>query len=581
MLSPAPRPAPNRNGSWPPFTLGFLAGYGLLGLGLLLLPPTPRSTGLNLLNTAVFIHAGVLACLRGRGDGSERWGWRVIGVGILSQAVNQAWATLHLLRLGVPPPFPGWGDLFSLLSLALIEGGLLAWPLASTSRYERLRKGIDGLGAALAIFLLSWTLALDPLFHRGGASALERGMQVTFFLLNALILGTCAYLGARSPSRFRGPLGWISLGFVVSELQVTLQVPLTLSGAYHLGHPLDLLVLGSILLIFLAPLAPQALEPGGPPAAEITDRSLLALWLPMLPALSALGLVTYGLMVRPDLLDGLVVGLAAALAGLGLLRGVLALRDLQRLSQVLESRVEARTRDLVDMQQAMLRTERMNAMAVLGAGMAHDLNNALATVRTCAELALARLQDGHPPETRDLDHILVAADQSAALTRRLMAYGHAQEVTPTQLCLREELAHLETILRMLLGRHINLRLELGAVQVPVRGTRHQIEQILVNLVANARDAMPQGGDIFIRLSLAMAAGQPIARVEVEDTGEGMTPEVQAQIFNPFFTTKAPGRGTGLGLASVRQLMHDLGGTLAVASQPGVGTTFVLRFPLLT
>jgi len=139
---------------------------------------------------------------------------------------------------------------------------------------------------------------------------------------------------------------------------------------------------------------------------------------------------------------------------------------------------------------------------------------------------------------------------------------------------------METILRMLLGKQITLRLELGDIRVPIIGSRAQIEQIFVNLVANARDAMQGGGAIIIRLSKSSSAGRPLARVEVEDSGEGMTPEVQAKIFSPFFTTKGPGRGTGLGLASVRQLMHDLGGSLAVASQPGVGTTFVLRLPLV-
>jgi signal transduction histidine kinase len=133
---------------------------------------------------------------------------------------------------------------------------------------------------------------------------------------------------------------------------------------------------------------------------------------------------------------------------------------------------------------------------------------------------------------------------------------------------------------MLLGRHIRLRLELGQSSVMILGSRAQIEQISVNLVANARDAMPTDGDIIIRLSKATSGGKPIARVEVEDTGEGMTFETQEKIFSPFFTTKGPGRGTGLGLASVRQIVHDLDGTLALASQLGIGTTFVLRFPLL-
>ena len=249
------------------------------------------------------------------------------------------------------------------------------------------------------------------------------------------------------------------------------------------------------------------------------------------------------------------------------------------MSSALETRVLERTQSLEEVQQAMLRTERLNAMAVLGAGMAHDLNNALAAVKACAELARTNLEEGQTPDPKYLDNILVAAEQSAALTRRLMSFGRVEEEPLTSLCLREELSHLETLFRMLLGRQIVLRLELGESHVPVRGCRAQIEQIFVNLVANARDAMSEGGTITIRLTKDISGGKPIARMEVHDTGGGMTPEVQARIFKPFFTTTGPGQGTGLGLASVRQLMHDLGGSLAVASQPGVGTTFVLRLPL--
>jgi signal transduction histidine kinase len=432
----------------------------------------------------------------------------------------------------------------------------------------------------MSAFFVGWFFALGPLFHQPGSSLLERVTMVVFFLGNATILGTCAYLGARRTSRFRGPLGWITLGFAISLLQTTLQVPLTLAGHYRMGDPLDLMVLLAGLFILLAPLAPQPVEPGLPPSAEIQDRSPMALILPMLPAALALGMVLMALAWAPERLDTLILAMATTMAGLGLFRGILALRDLQRLSSALENRVEERTQDLVTMQDAMLRTERMNAMAVLGAGMAHDLNNALATIRACAELALARLEEGLPPKTKDLSHILVAADQSAALTRRLMSFGRSEDEPLKAICLRDELSHMETILRMLIGRSICLRLELGDMSVPILGARAQIEQIFVNLVANARDAMPTGGDITIRLSHSVSAGHPIARVEVEDSGEGMSPEIQSKIFSPFFTTKGPGQGTGLGLASVRQLMHDLGGTLAVASQPEVGTTFVLRFPLV-
>ncbi|MFN7957424.1 MAG: ATP-binding protein [Holophagaceae bacterium] len=573
-------PPPDRLGAWPKSTGWLLLGYGVLGLGTQVLAPAFRGLGLNALNALVFAHVGLLSAGRSVDEPEARRGWRLMSCGLFAQAVNQGWACLHMARHGAPPAFPAWGDLFSFLSLGFIIASLLAWPLASASGSERWRKSMDGLAAALSAFFLSWYFALGPLFRQSQSSALERTAMVAFFLGNATILGTCAYLGARRTSRFRGPLGWITLGFAASMVQIVLQVPLTLAGEYHLGDPVDLLVLLAALFILMAPLAPRALEPGLPPSAEIRDASPAARILPMLPAATSLALVLVSLAWAPRRLDPVLLALASVLAGLGLVRGALALRDLQQLSLALETRVAERTQDLVAMQDAMLRTERMNAMAVLGAGMAHDLNNTLATIRACAELARMKLHDGQAPEVKDLDHILVAADQSAALTRRLMSFGHMEEAPPKVICLREELSHLETILRMLLGRQISLHLDLGEARMPVLGARAQIEQILVNLVGNARDAMPGGGAILIRLSMATSGGKPIARIEVEDNGEGMTPEIQEKIFSPFFTTKGPGRGTGLGLASVRQLMHDLGGTLAVASQPGIGTTFVLRLPLV-
>ena len=578
MPSPNQLPLRTPSAPWPKPAPWLVLGYSLLGLGTLALSAWGRGLGLNLLNTLIFLHAGLLAAARSHRKPTTAWGWRTFALGLFAQACNQGWASFHMLRYGAPPSFPGWGDLFSFLSLGLVISALLVWPLASASGSERLRKGLDGLGAALTAFFVGWFFAMGPLFHLSHASSKERLVMVLLFMGNATILGICAYLGLRQVSRFRGPLGWITVGFGISILQVTLQVPLTLAGEYYLGHPLDLLVLLAAVFIMLAPQAPLSLEPEAHPGEDARDVSPAALLLPLLPATTALAFVLAALIWAPGRLDRSIIGLASTMAVLGLFRGALALRDLQRLSAALENRVLERTQALEAMQQAMLRTERMNAMAVLGAGMAHDLNNALTTVRAYAELAREKLEAGHLPEAKDLDHILAAADQSAALTRRLMSFGRAEDEPASILCLHKELTGMETILQMLIGRGTSLRLDLGEAPVLILGARAQIEQVMVNLVANAHDAMPRGGSITLRLCKETVSGQPLARVEVEDTGEGMTPEVQANLFRPFFTTKGPGRGTGLGLASVHQLMKDLGGTLAVASQPGVGTTFVLRLP---
>ncbi|HJV48255.1 MAG TPA: hypothetical protein VJ549_03170, partial [Geothrix sp.] len=260
MPSLASHPPPVRLGSWPKSALWLVLIYGLLGPVLLLaLHPGARGLALNALNTALFAHAGALALARARREPEARIGWWGIAAGLFAQAVNQAWATYAILRYGAAPAFPYWGDLFSLLTLILIAASLLAWPLASGSGSERWRKGMDGLGAGLSAFFIGWFFALGPLFRQPGSSFEERAAMVTFFLGNATVLGICVYLGARRTSRFRGPLGWLTMGFTASVLQITLQVPLALAGQYHLGDAIDLLVLMAALLILLSPLAPYPL----------------------------------------------------------------------------------------------------------------------------------------------------------------------------------------------------------------------------------------------------------------------------------------------------------------------------------
>lgn len=581
MLEPNPALPLKGTHLWPKGGIWLVLGYGILGLGTMALAAWERSFCLNLLNTIIFLHVGTAALQRSHREPIATWGWRMFAWGNFAQAANQGWASFHMLRFKTPPAFPGWGDLLSYVCLGSVIATLLAWPLASASGSERVRKGLDGLGAGLSAFFWAWCIALGPLFKRPGSADLERFVMAMFFLFHATILGICAYLGARQVTRFRGPLGWITLGYGISTLQVITLVPLSLAGTYYLGHPLDLLVVLMAIVVLLAPLSPVPVEPNEAPGMEARDSSRSALLLPLLPASSALVAVLAALLWAPRFLDPPMIGMACLLAGLGLFRGLLALKDLQSLSATLEARVLERTQDLESMQGAMIRTERLNAMAVLGAGLAHDLNNSLATIQAFAELASERMEAGLLPQTKDLAQIIAAAENSATLTRRLLSYGRTEDEPPAAICLKEEITRMETTLRMLLRRNIALRLNLGDNPVLIRGVPSQIEQIMVNLVANARDAIPEEGDITIRLSTDRSTGSPFARVDVADTGEGMTPEVQASLFRPFFTTKGPGRGTGLGLASVHQIIMNLEGTLAVASEPGVGTTFVLRIPLIS
>jgi signal transduction histidine kinase len=221
--------------------------------------------------------------------------------------------------------------------------------------------------------------------------------------------------------------------------------------------------------------------------------------------------------------------------------------------------------------------------------MAHDLNNMLAPVLTHAHGALEDLPDGHPVRD-DLVQIVGAGERARALLRRVLAFGRKQTLEVVPLDLAELVRGLLPILRDVVGRLVTVEAVLPAGLPPVPGDRGQLETALVNLAANARDAMPGGGTLALSLRDATpweirghAAGdrpRHLLVLEVSDTGVGMDAAVRARLFEPFFTTKEPGKGTGLGLASVHGVVRQHGGTVTVESRPGRGTTFRILLPIV-
>jgi two-component system cell cycle sensor histidine kinase/response regulator CckA len=214
----------------------------------------------------------------------------------------------------------------------------------------------------------------------------------------------------------------------------------------------------------------------------------------------------------------------------------------------------------------------------MGAGLAHDLNNLLSAMKSSAELAALNLEEGTPPEPRDLMRIVSTADRAATLTRRLMGFvrREAEEMGPMDL--GGEVRNMEATLRLLLPRPVELRIRVAPEEaLIVRSSRLRLEQMLVNLAANAADAMPEGGTLAIHAGPA-APGTGMALVEVSDTGTGMPPEVLERIFEPFFTTKPPGKGTGLGLPSLKAMVEEAEGRLEVESEPGRGSRFRILLP---
>ncbi|MCC6214753.1 MAG: hypothetical protein IT376_07775 [Polyangiaceae bacterium] len=231
------------------------------------------------------------------------------------------------------------------------------------------------------------------------------------------------------------------------------------------------------------------------------------------------------------------------------------------------------------------RAQRTELVARLSAGVAHDFNNVLTVVRLQAEV-LSRAGDLATREAaREIES---EATRAAGLVRQLLAVGRKQEALPRDVDLGESVERVLPLVRRVVDAHHELVVEHGEPPALARVDPGHLEQVALNLVTNAIDAMPSGGRVTIRTRGATPAeaariagewtGGPAALLQVEDTGDGMAPEVAARVFEPFFTTKLPGKGTGLGLAVVHAIAEQAGGAVAVATRPGAGTTFSVVLP---
>jgi nitrogen-specific signal transduction histidine kinase/CheY-like chemotaxis protein len=235
--------------------------------------------------------------------------------------------------------------------------------------------------------------------------------------------------------------------------------------------------------------------------------------------------------------------------------------------------------------------QKMEAVGRLAGGVAHDFNNMLTLILGYSDLMLQTLAPASPQFTA-LGEIKRAAERAAALTRQLLAFSRKQVIAPRVLDVNALVANMDKMLRPLIGEDVELVTALGPGAGPVRADVGQLEQVLVNLAVNARDAMPQGGRLTIatanveldeacaRTHLDVRPG-PYLCLTVQDTGCGMDEEVLAHLFEPFFTTKEVGKGTGLGLSTAYAIVRQTGGHIDVTSAPGQGTTFRIYLPRAT
>jgi len=234
--------------------------------------------------------------------------------------------------------------------------------------------------------------------------------------------------------------------------------------------------------------------------------------------------------------------------------------------------------------------QKMEAIGRLAGGVAHDFNNLLSVILGYSEQVMTGLGAGNVFHGK-VSQIRKAGERAAGLTRQLLAFSRKQIIEPRILDLNALIGGTEKMLRRLIGEDVELVTRLGGRLGRVKADPGQLEQILMNLAVNARDAMPQGGRLTFETANVefhedLAREDPDARpgryvmFAVRDTGAGMTPEVKAKIFEPFFTTKEPGKGTGLGLATVYGIVRQSDGYITVDSEPGSGTTFSVYLPLV-
>jgi two-component system cell cycle sensor histidine kinase/response regulator CckA len=241
-----------------------------------------------------------------------------------------------------------------------------------------------------------------------------------------------------------------------------------------------------------------------------------------------------------------------------------------------------------NLQAQLFQLQKMEAVGRLTAGIAHDFNNLLTAIMGFAQLLQSELPPEEPHQAY-VTRILESSRTAADLVRQLMAFSRKQVMEMHLVDLNAALTTMTSMLQRLIGDDIRLQTRLAARSWPVRVDPTQLQQVVVNLVVNARDAMPGGGQMVIgtanvTLDETSAAQHPGLRkgeyvtLSVSDAGSGMSPEVQARVFEPFFTTKDPGRGTGLGLSTVFGIVKQSGGYIYAQSQLGAGTTFTVYLP---
>ncbi|MFO0696009.1 MAG: ATP-binding protein [Polyangiales bacterium] len=387
-----------------------------------------------------------------------------------------------------------------------------------------------------------------------------------------------AYSGGRGPRMGRfvawiGPaLGLVALverrGWLVTDIPSTkeLDVPILGHVVYHEVEPGPLVLAISTIVpylaVHLAIVGVRMWRAGG----DVRDRAV--------NLLAGAGLFVFGL--ANDAL-----GTFGVIHSIYLIEyawtGMIVLMGQSMMSDVLEA--AAAKQALAESRERLAHAERLESVGKLAGGVAHDLNNMLTPVLAYAQLTRRKLPET-AREREYVDHIIASAERAAALTQQLLAFGRRQVLEVRPIDLASSLRELDPLLRRLLPETVAFHLVVPERLPAIEADVAQLDQVWMNLVANARDAMPTGGTLELEVREKVAStGERSIVATLEDTGTGMEKAVLDRIFEPFYTTKPKGKGTGLGLATVHGIVKQHGGRIEVESTPGHGTTFRITLPV--
>ncbi len=528
----------------------------------------------NWVSCTVYIVVAMIVALRAIRGRSKRMPWGLLAVGLSLYALGNVLWSFWIGNLA-DPPIPSICDALWLTLYPLSYLGILGIARADGQRRVPAGVWLDGIIAGGGLAAIGAALVFEPVLASISGSttavATELAYPIGDLLLAALVVGVLALRGWRL-DRTWGLLGG---GFLLLSLADCLYAVQVVNGY---SDPSRITNFFYVLAVVLLAAAAWQFEPA-PPRPRLQAWAVLLV--PAGSALASLGLLLYDHVHR---LDQLAFSLAVLTLLASIVRTAFAFADLRSL---LRERVAAE-REKRQLQERLQRAQRLESVGALAGGVAHDFNNLLAIILNYVGFVRDELPPGSQGRS-DVDEIGRAAERGARLTAQLLAFGQRKVGEMQIVDVREVIAAMHAMLDRPLGKHIELRVEPVADLWRVRADPTEIEQIILNLVVNARDAlMARGGLIIgavqnVELPAGTAAELDVppgryVRLAVTDDGCGIDPETLEHVLEPYFTTKSPGQGSGLGLATVYGIARQAGGAVAIISTPGSGTTVEVYLP---